>query len=66
MTKTEFINLISFCILMENGKGILAKAPSLVLEKWRNKHPRLLDSPNTFKLERYEALWSSHIDSFKD
>lgn len=62
MTRTEFINLISFCILMENNEGIVGKHPRYVLEKWETKHPALLDSDNTEKLKRYMDEWHVVVD----
>lgn len=34
MNKDEFKNLIAFCILMQNGEGIITKSPDYVLEKY--------------------------------
>ena len=66
MTKTEFINLISFCILMENNEGIVGKHPSYVLEKWRSKHPGLLDNDNTEKLNHYRSRWGESMGGLED
>ena len=66
MKKQEFINLISFCILMENNAGILSKAPRYVLEKWETKHPALLDEFNLRKLKSYEDRWNMHIIDIED
>jgi len=65
MNKSEFINLISFCILMENGEGIIGKAPYYVLEKWSSRCPGLLDDYNQDKLKRYLALWEVSIQQME-
>ena len=62
MTKTEFINLISFCILMENNVGILGKAPRYVREKWANRGFVSLDNTNKAKLEQYKRKWAASIE----
>jgi len=64
MKREEFINLISFCILMENGGGILDKAPRYVEEKFSTREPGLLDSFNTAKLEKYKKLW--HVEDWEE
>lgn len=56
--------LIAFCVLMEQGEGILGKAPSYVLEKWElatlhpsDLLPTMLDERNQAKYKRYLAYW---------
>ena len=56
--------LIAFCVLMEQGEGILSKAPSYVLEKWdlAALHPTdllstMLDVHNQAKYKRYLKEW---------
>lgn len=61
MKRSDFINLISFCILMENNDGIVGKAPMYVLEKWETKNPLLLDSFNMKKLTDYIEKWEISI-----
>lgn len=61
MDRDEFINLISFCVLMENGEGILGKAPSYVLEKYQTANPALLDGFNEHKLLEYIERWGFHF-----
>lgn len=35
MMDTNFKNLVAFCILMENGDGILDKSPDYIAEKFK-------------------------------
>jgi len=65
MNRSEFINLISFCILMENGEGIMGKSPHYVLEKWSSRCPELLDDYNQDKLKRYVTLWVTSIQQME-
>ena len=58
MTKQEFINLISFCILMESKSGIIDQAPPYILEKYNATEPGMLDDFNLGKLEAYRELWN--------
>ena len=56
---------VVFCILMENGNGIVDKAPSYILEKLKFcESPSneaflnsVLDSKNESKLKIYEERW---------
>jgi hypothetical protein len=64
--KTQFLNIVAFAILMENGKGVLDKAPDYVLEKF-NRYIKEkseekewewgLDAHNKFKLLKYVQKW---------
>jgi hypothetical protein len=64
MTKNQLINLIAFCILMENREGILGKSPDYIQEKffrYVNKDDDSylwgLDSENKKKLREYIECW---------
>ena len=53
---------VVFAILMQNNDGILGKAPSYVMEKWKAvaemRNPEwLLDAVNLAKLKTWEARW---------
>jgi hypothetical protein len=65
MTKEEFTDLICFCILMENGRGIIDRAPSYVIEKYRNRNMGewLLDDFNKLKLAQYLDLWGGAVET---
>ena len=61
----KFINLITFCILMEGGKGITDKSPDYVMEKY-NRYVKSeredefkwgLDGGNKGKLFSYIVKW---------
>ena len=57
--------LVAFCILMENGQGILAKSPDYIEEKFKactdNKDSfdarALLDQSNGLKYINYFQIW---------
>ena len=54
--------LVVFAILMENGRGIVAKSPEYIDEKYelamRTVHPwRLLDINNQRKLDKWVKTW---------
>ena len=66
MTKTEFSNIIRFCVLMENNAGILDKAPRYVIEKWYTKDSAALDPFNTRKVTSYLDRWKTSIDGLED
>ena len=60
----EIKNLIAFCILMENDKGILNKSQEYVMEKFERliiqemENPEaILDPLNKRKLEEWIAKW---------
>ena len=61
MDKQEIIALVRFCILMQNGKGILSKAPSYILKKFETKDHASLDAQNTKKLNEYMRTWGHHL-----
>lgn len=61
MNHQEFINLISFCVLMENGDGILAKSPRYLLEKYEHRHIGMLDQGNQMKLFSYRSKWDNSL-----
>ncbi len=57
-------NIVCFCILMQNDKGILGKSSDYILEKFRNlieiesDNPEsLLDHENQGILADWEELW---------
>lgn len=64
ITRKEFLDLICFCILMENGKGIIDHAPSYVIEKYRNRDMGewLLDNSNKLKRAQYLELWGGAVE----
>ena len=56
--------LVAFCILMENNYGIIYKAPTYILEKYRaiieNEHDEpevFLDVFNQAKFKNYMEKW---------
>ena len=61
----ELEQLVAFCILMENGQGILTKAPSYIFEKFKSCGLRdsrqslmgLLDMSNQAKFKKYLKTW---------
>lgn len=61
----ELEQLVAFCILMENGEGIITKAPSYLMEKYESCSMRnsrsllmgLLDMYNQAKFKRYLEMW---------
>lgn len=64
--QNSFKNILTFCILMENGDGIMDKSPSYIEEKFKkycihNKDESYLwglDSKNAIKFERYIKKWN--------
>ncbi len=66
-TGIEIRGLVVFSILMENNQGILAKAPSYLLEKYElvilsGENPeRLLDEENLKKFEGYMERWRDYM-----
>ena len=59
MEKEEILKLVEFCVLMQNGKGIMGKAPSYIEEKFETCHGdgTLLDFPNGAVFEGWKRLW---------
>ena len=58
----KFKNMVAFLILMENGEGVLSKAPSYIKEKWDllqdcDYPESLLDEKNKEKFEKYFERW---------
>ena len=57
--------LVAFCVLMEKGEGIISKAPSYLMEKWkpcgmrdsRNDLLALMDAENAAKFRQYVKTW---------
>ena len=62
MNKDELIRLVVFCILMQNGEGIIGKSPGYIVEKFKSSMntlfpENLLDEPNKKKLIEWLATW---------
>ena len=65
MKKDYLLNIVAFCILMENDKGIIDKSPEYVMEKFRRyigtenegAHEFGLDFNNNKKLVDYKYKW---------
>lgn len=61
----ELEQLVAFCVLMENGVGIVGKAPDYLMEKYRACSRRdsrelllgLLDCENQAKFREYMKNW---------
>ena len=61
----ELEQLVAFCVLMENGQGIVGKAPSYIFEKFKSCSARqsremlmgLLDCNNQAKFKKYLETW---------
>ena len=62
--------VVGFCILMENGQGIVSKAPRYIDEKMtimqRSKTDEQikapLDSDNQRKYDKWIETWKSHFE----
>ena len=58
-------NIVAFCVLMENGDGIVDKAPSYILEKFNryiggeneDEWKWGLDTKNQLKLDLWAVRW---------
>lgn len=66
VTNMELLNrLVVFAIFMENGEGIIGKAPDYIMEKWRLANADLsdecilggLDSMNQAKYNVWKERW---------
>lgn len=64
--ENKILNILAFCILMENNKGILNKSPEYIMEKYRkyinghayeNNYEWGLDKNNKEKLKKYIEKW---------
>ena len=61
----EIERLVIFAILMENGEGILSKAPDYIMEKWGQTQMKLsfeyifalLDGENQAKFRAWQKEW---------
>lgn len=60
----ELLDIVAFCILMENNEGILGKSPDYLMEKFNRYVGKKedsfkwgLDSSNTRKLESWWGKW---------
>jgi hypothetical protein len=57
--------LVAFCVLMEKGQGIISKAPSYLMEKYKSCEMResrddllgLMDLKNASKFRAYIKTW---------
>ena len=67
MNKEKLESIVVFCILMENNKGIMGKAPSYIASKFvdaleRGKDaPTLLDNSNMDKFKAWKELWVKEV-----
>lgn len=66
MTEIKLKQLVAFCILMQDGEGIIDNAPSYIEEKYescihtKNWHSEeILDSTNQAKFKEYCEKWIS-------
>ena len=61
MSKEQLKNLVAFCILMENDKGIITKSPDYIREKYERYMGGFaisaLDSLNMQKYKDYIKMW---------
>lgn len=65
MTEIELKQLVTFCILMQNGEGIISKAPSYIEEKYNfcmacpkeEWLSHILDDSNRAKFSEYCEKW---------
>ena len=70
----KLARLVVFAILMENGEGIVAKAPDYIAEKWRSVELcgsvdsllGLLDQWNHYKYINWLATWIKHLDGLTE
>lgn len=64
MENLTFKGLVAFCILMENGRGIMSKAPDYVKEKFATALQGedlmigRLDQANLEKFRQYMERWN--------
>ena len=59
ITKKDFDNLLAFCVLIGNGRGITAKSPTYIKEKFNDcmAGARPLDAGLRDKINYYNAEW---------
>lgn len=59
MDRIALLKIVEFCILMQNNKGILGKAPSYINEKYQSTDGSggLLDSNNQTIFNKWKKLW---------
>lgn len=61
----ELLNLVAFCVLMENKSGIVGKSPDYIMEKYRryvmsnivDEWKGGLDAQNERKLQLWLVRW---------
>ena len=68
LDKQKLMALVVFSILMENGQGIVSKAPDYIEEKYRTATsldieflPNMLDTANQARLERWTEIWGKVV-----
>jgi hypothetical protein len=62
--------VVAFCIIMQNGEGIISKSPSYIKEKWdqylrRSEFDNLkgiFDSENQKKFEEWLSVWEEYFE----
>ena len=65
MKQGELRRLIRFCILMENGGGIITKSPGYLIEKFTAEAPAL-DKGNQQKYDEYMRQWKLWVDAIEE
>jgi len=65
MTRREFENIIAFCILMQDGNGIMAKYPRYVIDCFERREHVKLDTIDTHICHQYMHEWKDHIPKFE-
>jgi hypothetical protein len=63
----ELKQIVAFCILMENNKGILGKSPDYIMEKYNTCRflldpTTILDKENKAKFEKWHKRWEENND----
>jgi len=62
--------VVAFCIIMQNGDGIISKSPSYIKEKWEQYLRKstfdnmrgILDSKNQKKFEEWLSNWEEYFE----
>ena len=67
MNSKELEQLVMFSIFMENGEGIMSKAPDYIMKKWRRCRAgngfNGLDDANQAKFKAWISRWKFAYDS---
>lgn len=69
MSHDQILNIVAFCILMENNEGVVGKSPDYIIEKY-NRYARInsqrhegwawgLDRGNEAKIKTWQDRWGS-------